>query len=123
MSDEKKQIIKHPATKEEFETILKGGKPVLVDFYAEWCGPCQMMGPILEEMVATYKNIKNIEIVKLDIDKLKDVAIQYEVMSVPTFIIFDKEGKPTDKMIGMRPTEEFERKLDQLIENNTGTKE
>jgi len=115
MAEEKKEIIKHPETKEEFEAIIKSNKPALVDFYAEWCGPCQMMGPILEEMAGTYKNIAKVEIVKVDIDKIREVAIQYEIMSVPTFMIFDSEGKPVETMVGMRPTEEFEKKLNQLI--------
>ncbi|MCX6808189.1 MAG: thioredoxin domain-containing protein, partial [Candidatus Berkelbacteria bacterium] len=63
---EKEKII-HPKDKEEFLEIVKGEKPVLVDFFATWCGPCQMMGVILEDMAKTYKNIEKVEIVKVDI--------------------------------------------------------
>ncbi len=115
MSDEK-SVIKHPATTEEFETIIKSGKPVLVDFFATWCGPCQMMGPILDEMSRTYKNIDKVEIVKADIDQLKDVSMKYDIMSVPTFVLFNKKGEVAETLVGMRPTDEFEAKLNKLIE-------
>jgi thioredoxin 1 len=106
--------ILHPETKDEFEKIVKGDKPVLADFYAEWCGPCQMMGPILDGMVDNYKNIKKVEIIKVDIDKLRDVALDFGVMSVPTFIIF-KDGKAIDTMVGMRSQSDLESKLDDQL--------
>lgn len=113
--EEKKEVIKHVKSKEEFEKLIKGNKPVLVDFYAEWCGPCQMMGPILEEMGETYKNIDKVEIVKVDIDKLREVSRDYDVMSVPTFMIF-KDGKTVQSFVGMRPQEELEGQLDKALE-------
>lgn len=111
---EKKFEIKHPESGESFDKLINSSKPVLVDFFAVWCGPCQMMGPMLDDMTKSYKNIDKVEIAKVDIDILKEVAIKYNVMSVPTFIIF-KDGKEIDKMVGMRPCSEFEEKLDKLF--------
>lgn len=108
--------IKQIASKEEFENLISSDKPVLVDFFATWCGPCQMMEPMLEEMAKNYKNIGKVEIAKVDTDLLQDIAAKYGVMSVPTFIIF-QNGKVEETYVGMRPIEEFETKLDQLIKH------
>ncbi|MFA6963613.1 MAG: thioredoxin [Patescibacteria group bacterium] len=108
------ETIKHPATEEEFKKNIDVKKPVLVDFFATWCGPCQMMGMILDDFAKTYKNIDKVEIVKVDIDELKEVAINYDVMSVPTLILFN-DGKLVETMVGMRPIEEIESKLNDLL--------
>ena len=74
-------------TKDNFEhTVLKADKPVLVDFWAEWCGPCQMMGPIVDE-VAEERN--DIIIGKLNVDTQPEIALRYNVMSIPTLILFE----------------------------------
>ena len=74
-------------TKDNFEhTVLKADKPVLVDFWAEWCGPCQMMGPIVDE-VAEERN--DIIIGKLNVDTQPEIAMRYNVMSIPTLILFE----------------------------------
>lgn len=111
---EKKEIIKHPKTNEEFEKIIASGKPVLVDYFATWCGPCQMMGPILDDMAENYKNIDKVEIVKVDIDELRKPAEKYNIMSVPTFMLF-KDGKDVETMVGMRSQDDLEAKLDKLV--------
>jgi len=107
-------MIKHLKSKEEFDELIKGGKPVLVDFYAEWCGPCQMMGPILEDMSENYKNAEKVEIAKVDVDELKDVAGEYDVMSIPTFGIF-ADGKLVETLVGMRGQDELMDKLDEQL--------
>ena len=114
MTEEKKDKILHVATKEEFDKLIAGETPVLVDFFAVWCGPCQMMGPILDEMVEKHKNIDKVKVAKVDIDELKEIAVEYGVMSVPTFIIFQK-GKAVETFVGMRSGEELFGKLDDLI--------
>lgn len=79
-----------------FEEIISGDKPVFVDFYATWCGPCQMMIPVIEELA---KEAKGFAVTKLDIDQAPKIAAKYNVMSVPTFIIF-KDGKEVARMMG-----------------------
>ena len=82
-------------TKENFESeVLKSEVPVLVDFFAQWCGPCKMLMPIVEEVA------KNFKVCKIDIDENQELAIQYRVMSVPTLIVF-KNGEVAAKNIGV----------------------
>ena len=111
---EQHETIKHPGTSKTFNEIIASDKPVLVDFFATWCGPCQMMGMLLDDFTISYKNIHKVEIAKVDIDELKEIALDYNVMSVPTLILFN-DGKPVETMVGMRPIEEIESKLDALI--------
>lgn len=89
--------VKHVSGK-DFETeVLKSDKKVLVDFYADWCGPCKMMGPVLEEMVAEYDNI---DVVKINVDEEQELAIRYRVMSIPALMVFDK-GEVVKKSVGL----------------------
>ena len=91
-------------TKDNFEhTVLKADKPVLVDFWADWCGPCQMMGPIVDE-VAEERN--DIIIGKLNVDTQPEIALRYNVMSIPTLIVFEN-GEEAQKSIGLISKEEF----------------
>ncbi len=83
-------------TEEKFNEEIKSGK-VLVDFYADWCGPCQMLGPILEEVAAEQSDVK---IVKLNVDNAQSIAGQYRVMSIPTMILFN-EGEVVDQKVGV----------------------
>ncbi len=85
-------------TKENFESeVLKSEVPVLVDFFAQWCGPCKMLMPIVEEVAEEAKDVK---VCKIDIDENQELAIQYRVMSVPTLIVF-KNGEVAAKNIGV----------------------
>ena len=91
-------------TKDNFEhTVLKADKPVLVDFWAEWCGPCQMMGPNVDE-VAEERN--DIIIGKLNVDTQPEIALRYNVMSIPTLILFEN-GEEAQKSIGLISKEEL----------------
>lgn len=82
-------------TKENFESeVLKSEVPVLVDFFAQWCGPCKMLMPIVEEVAKDFK------VCKIDIDENQELAVQYRVMSVPTLIVF-KNGEVAVKNIGV----------------------
>jgi len=96
-------------TTANFETeVLKSKTPVLVDFYAQWCPPCRLLTPILEELAEELKG--KIKIGKLDVDKNQSIASQYGVMSIPTLILF-KNGKEEKRIIGLRTKEELKREL------------
>ena len=82
------------------ETIGGSTEPVLVDFWAEWCGPCKMVAPVLDEIAG--ENREKITVAKLDIDVNQKTAQAYQVMSIPTMIVF-QDGKPVKQIVGARP--------------------
>jgi thioredoxin 1 len=81
------------------ETIGGSDAPVLVDFWAEWCGPCKMIAPILEEIAGEQDNLR---IAKVNVDESPDIARRFEVMSIPTLIVF-KDGEPAKRLVGAKP--------------------
>jgi thioredoxin 1 len=81
------------------EAISSSDTPILVDFWAEWCGPCKMIAPILEEIALEQEGIK---IAKVNVDESPDLARRYEIMSIPALIVF-KNGAPAKKLIGAKP--------------------
>lgn len=91
-----------------FKDIISDSKPTLVDFFAEWCGPCKMIKPILEEVKTEIKG--NANIIKVDVDKNQSAAQAYNIRSVPTLIIF-KEGKQVWRQSGVVPKQELLRLL------------
>lgn len=90
------------------EEVMKSEKPVLVDFYADWCGPCKMMAPIIEQVSEEYGD--QIIFGKCNIDENMDIAQRYRVMSIPTLIIF-KDGKAAEVLVGARSKAELEETL------------
>ena len=99
-------------TKDNFEQeVLKSDIPVLVDFYADWCGPCKMVGPVVEKLADAYNG--KVKVGKLNVDNSMETAGKYRVMSIPTFIIF-KDGQPVDTIQGAVPKEMIESKLNAL---------
>jgi thioredoxin 1 len=82
------------------EDVLQSDKPVLVDFWATWCGPCRMVAPVLEEIAAEHA--EKITIAKLDIDANPGIARDYQIMSVPTMIVF-QGGRPVKQIVGAKP--------------------
>jgi thioredoxin 1 len=94
------------------ELVLKSANPVLVDFWATWCRPCQMVAPILEELTQEYAG--KLTIAKLDVDQNQKTAQKYHVMSIPTMIIF-KKGEPTANIVGFKPKEQLKKELDAAL--------
>jgi thioredoxin 1 len=105
--------MEHIFTNDNFEAeVLQSNVPVFVDFWAPWCGPCQMMGPIVEELAKDFEG-KGVKIGKCNVDESNEVASKYNIMSIPTFLVF-KNGQPVDQMVGGLQKE----KLQEMIEKN-----
>jgi len=105
--------MEHTFTDQNFEEeVIKSQEPVLVDFWAPWCGPCQMMGPIIEELANEYEG-KGVKIGKLNVDENQNTAGKYSVMSIPCFKIF-KGGEIVDEVVGGVQKE----KLKEMINKN-----
>jgi len=99
-------------TGENLQELLGGGKPVVIDFWAPWCGPCRMVGPIIDELAAEYEG--RVTIGKCDVDENNDVAIQYGVRNIPT-ILFFKNGELVDRHVGAAPRLVLEEKVKKLL--------
>ncbi len=97
-------------TNETFEaSVLKADKPVVVDFWASWCGPCRMVAPIMEELANDFDG--KVQIGKVNVDEQGELAAKFRIMSIPTVLVF-KNGEVVEKIVGARAKEEF----DELIQ-------
>jgi thioredoxin 1 len=93
------------------QEVLKSTVPVLVDFWAEWCMPCRMLGPVIEKIAKDYTG--KVKVGKLDTDANREVAIKYSINSIPTVILF-KNGQVQQKFVGLRPEKDFKEALDAI---------
>ena len=99
-------------TRETFEKELNGGALMLVDFWAEWCGPCRMLGPVIEGLADEYEG--RAVIGKVNVDEEGELAMRYGVMNIPTVILF-KTGRDIDRKVGVRPGAVFTQALDENL--------
>jgi thioredoxin 1 len=88
------------------DIVLNSDMPVLVDFWAEWCGPCRMVGPIVEQLAQSLEG--KVKVFKLNVDQNQEIAMKYNVQSIPTLVIF-KNGKEIARTIGLSPKEKYEK--------------
>jgi len=100
-------------TDSDFEKkVIKAAAPVLVDFGADWCGPCRLIGPLLEELAPEYEG--RLTIAKLDVDKNRETAIKYGVQGIPSLILF-KDGKVADQVVGALPKPKLKEWIDSKL--------
>jgi len=98
--------------------VLKSPEVVMVDFWAVWCGPCQMVGPIVDELAKEYQG--RLKVMKLNTDDAPDVAGKYQIMSIPS-ILFFKGGEVVEKIVGARPKQQFKEIIDTLLSQSSAT--
>ncbi|MDP9956604.1 MULTISPECIES: thioredoxin [Epilithonimonas] len=94
------------------ETVLNSDKPVLVDFWAAWCGPCRMLGPIIEEVATDFEGKALVG--KVDVDNNQQISVDYGIRNIPTVLIF-KNGEVVDKIVGVAPKEVIAEKLNAYL--------
>ncbi len=98
--------------------VMKASELVLVDFWAVWCGPCQMVAPIIDELAGEYAG--KLKVCKLNTDENPEIAGRYQVMSIPT-ILFFKGGQAVERLVGARPKRQFKEIIDSLLAQHSGT--
>ena len=94
------------------EVVLKSDKPVLVDFWATWCGPCRMLGPVIEEIATEYEG--RVVVGKVDVDSNQEYAAKYGVRNIPTVLVF-KNGEVVGRQVGVAPKNTYTEALDSLL--------
>jgi thioredoxin 1 len=99
-------------TSENFESLKKGQQPLVVDFWATWCGPCSMVAPIISELAAEYDG--KIVVGKCDVEENEDIALDFGIRNIPT-ILFFKNGEVVDKLVGAQSKAKFEEKFQALL--------
>jgi thioredoxin 1 len=100
----------------DFErTVLKSQSPTVVDFYADWCGPCRMGSPVIESLSQEYAG--RVNFAKVDTDANQSLAMRYNILSIPTVMIF-KGGRIVEKIIGAMPAQAYRQKIDSVLEGN-----
>ena len=98
--------------------VMNSTEVVMVDFWAVWCGPCQMVAPIVEELAQEYQG--RLKVMKLNTDEAPEVAGKYQIMSIPS-ILFFKGGEVVEKIVGARPKQQFKEIIDSLLSQSSAT--
>ena len=102
-------------TKSSFEKeVLKSRQPVLVDFWAPWCGPCRMVSPVLEKLSSEYAS--KLKMAKLNVDDNQEIAGEYDIRGIPCMVVFNN-GKEADRIVGAYPEPELRKKIDIALSN------
>lgn len=99
-------------TNTNIDEIISGGKPVMIDFWAAWCGPCRMLTPTVDEIAAEYDG--RVVVAKCNVDDAEDVAMQFRIRNIPTLIFF-KDGVPAGRLVGLVSKAEIAAELDKLV--------
>ena len=99
-------------TTENFESLKNGSQPLVVDFWATWCGPCRMVGPVISELAEEYDG--RITVGKCDVEENEDLALEFGVRNIPT-IVFIKGGQVVDKIVGAQPKAKIQEKFESLL--------
>ncbi|MCR5712992.1 MAG: thioredoxin [Prevotella sp.] len=99
-------------TSENFESLKNGSQPLVVDFWATWCGPCRMVGPVISELAEEYDG--RITVGKCDVEENEDLALEFGVRNIPT-IVFIKGGQVVDKIVGAQPKAKIQEKFESLL--------
>ncbi len=94
------------------QEVLKSDKPVLVDFWAPWCGPCRMLSPVVDELAKEYDG--KVKVGKVNTDENMSLSSQFQITSIPCLIIF-KNGKPVNKLVGFRPKDDIKQEIDNIL--------
>ncbi|HPU59330.1 MAG TPA: thioredoxin [Candidatus Avimonas sp.] len=97
---------------EEFDQLISGDKPVLVDFWADWCMPCRMLAPVIEQLGEQYQG--RAEVAKVNVDEYPELASRYRIQSIPTVMIFDK-GELAEIIVGLNSADVYTKALDKLL--------
>ena len=99
-------------TNENFESLKNGEQPLVVDFWAPWCGPCRMVGPVISELAEQYDGKLNVG--KCDVEENEELAVEFGIRNIPT-ILFFKNGQVDDKLVGAQPKAKIEEKFQSLL--------
>ncbi len=99
-------------TAENFENLKNGNQPLVVDFWATWCGPCRMVGPIISELAEQYDG--KVVVGKCDVEENEDLAVEFGIRNIPT-ILFFKDGQVVDKLVGAQAKDKIQAKFDAML--------